>query len=185
MDILNQLSGIAKSVTDKANSMLEINRLGSKIHAEEEEIKKLTTRIGSWCLLKLDAGQEADEEIMELYRAILNCREKIETLQSTMQKLKEADAEAQAPQVKCSFCGSMNRPHTKFCGECGCRLETEEPEKKVCAVCGAELVEGLKFCGECGTRIEEKAAEKTEEKPQTDEGPAETAGESAVSEKTE
>jgi membrane protease subunit (stomatin/prohibitin family) len=55
--------------------------------------------------------------------------------------------------VPCPSCGKHNAAGTKFCGDCGAKMETA---KVPCVKCGAELREGAKFCSECGS-TQEKA----------------------------
>jgi membrane protease subunit (stomatin/prohibitin family) len=54
----------------------------------------------------------------------------------------------QAQMIPCPTCGKPNAPGTKFCGECGGKMEVG---KVPCINCGAELREGAKFCSECGS----------------------------------
>ena len=63
---------------------------------------------------------------------------------------------AEAPEgLICPNCGAGNSTGTKFCGECGTKLEIPQPPaQKVCASCGTIIEPSLKFCGECGTRVE-------------------------------
>lgn len=67
----------------------------------------------------------------------------------------EAVPAAEAPDgITCPSCGAVNSTGTKFCGECGTKLEIPEPPaQKVCPGCGTVIEPGLKFCGECGTRV--------------------------------
>jgi len=53
--------------------------------------------------------------------------------------------------VPCPSCGKPNPAGTKFCGDCGAKMETA---KVACVKCGAELREGAKFCSECGASQE-------------------------------
>lgn len=63
--------------------------------------------------------------------------------------------EAAPEGIACPSCGAVNTTGTKFCGECGTKLEIPQaPVSKICSGCGAEIAPGLKFCGECGTRVE-------------------------------
>ena len=55
--------------------------------------------------------------------------------------------------VPCPSCGKQNAIGTKFCGDCGAKMEAA---KVPCVKCGAELREGAKFCSECGS-TQEKA----------------------------
>ena len=50
----------------------------------------------------------------------------------------------------CPSCGKTVAPGSKFCPECGAKLNV----KKFCTNCGAELKDGAKFCSECGTKAE-------------------------------
>lgn len=52
--------------------------------------------------------------------------------------------------VPCVKCGAKLREGAKFCNECGA-----SQEKMKCANCQAELNAGAKFCNECGTKVEE------------------------------
>lgn len=54
----------------------------------------------------------------------------------------------QAQMIPCPTCGKPNSAGTKFCGECGGKMEVA---KVPCVNCGAELREGAKFCSECGS----------------------------------
>ncbi|HXG86594.1 MAG TPA: SPFH domain-containing protein [Pyrinomonadaceae bacterium] len=53
--------------------------------------------------------------------------------------------------VSCPSCGKPNQAGTKFCSDCGAKMEAS---KIPCVKCGAELREGAKFCSECGTKTE-------------------------------
>lgn len=46
----------------------------------------------------------------------------------------------------CPQCSATLQGKTKFCPECGTKIDT----KKHCTECGAELSPTAKFCGECG-----------------------------------
>lgn len=49
----------------------------------------------------------------------------------------------------CPNCGKPVPASSKFCGECGTKIEVK---KAFCVNCGHELAPGQKFCGECGTK---------------------------------
>ena len=53
--------------------------------------------------------------------------------------------------VACPGCGKQNAVGTKFCNDCGTKMEVS---KVPCVKCGAELREGAKFCSECGASQE-------------------------------
>src|SRR5215213_3262046 len=62
----------------------------------------------------------------------------------------------QAQMIPCPTCGKPNTSGTKFCGECGGKMEVA---KVPCVKCGAELREGAKFCSECGSSQEKAKCE--------------------------
>jgi membrane protease subunit (stomatin/prohibitin family) len=53
-----------------------------------------------------------------------------------------------AATIPCPTCGKPNAPGTKFCGDCGGKMEVATVP---CIKCGASLREGAKFCNECGS----------------------------------
>ncbi len=59
----------------------------------------------------------------------------------------------QAQMIPCPSCGKQNVAGTKFCGDCGAKMEVANVP---CMKCGAQLREGAKFCSECGA-TQEKA----------------------------
>ena len=52
--------------------------------------------------------------------------------------------------IKCPNCGKDVPEGSKFCAECGAKIE-----QATCKNCGAKLGPNAKFCPECGTRREE------------------------------
>ncbi len=58
---------------------------------------------------------------------------------------------AAAQMIACPGCGKPNPAGTKFCGDCGGKMEVAMVP---CVKCGAKLKEGAKFCGECGSSQE-------------------------------
>ena len=61
----------------------------------------------------------------------------------------ECGAKMEAAKVPCVKCGAELREGAKFCSECG-----SSQEKQKCANCQHELAPGAKFCNECGTKVE-------------------------------
>ncbi len=60
---------------------------------------------------------------------------------------------ATAPaQEKCPGCGAGNAAGTKFCNDCGAKMQVAMVN--CLAGCGAQLKEGAKFCNECGAKQE-------------------------------
>ena len=59
----------------------------------------------------------------------------------------------QTQTIPCPTCNKQNAAGTKFCAECGGKMEIA---KVPCVKCGAELREGAKFCSECGSTQEKQ-----------------------------
>lgn len=60
-------------------------------------------------------------------------------------------AEASTEQIACSNCGTMLSANSKFCPECGNKVEIKKPS--FCTECGEPVVPGSKFCSSCGFKL--------------------------------
>lgn len=60
-------------------------------------------------------------------------------------------AEVSAEQIVCSNCGTMLNANSKFCPECGNKIEIKKPS--FCTECGEPITEGSKFCSGCGKKL--------------------------------
>jgi membrane protease subunit (stomatin/prohibitin family) len=63
---------------------------------------------------------------------------------------------AGSAQTKCPKCGAANSASSKFCNDCGAKMEVETPQETACIKCGSQLHAGAKFCSQCGARQEEE-----------------------------
>ncbi len=63
---------------------------------------------------------------------------------------KSANTAQEIKTIKCPKCGKEISADSKFCGECGTKIE-----ESVCKNCGEKLAPGSKFCANCGTRRED------------------------------
>jgi DNA helicase-2/ATP-dependent DNA helicase PcrA len=59
------------------------------------------------------------------------------------------------PGLICPGCTSLLEAGSRFCGECGYRLEVRIT---ACHLCGAPLEPNARFCGECGSQMHDKGA---------------------------
>jgi NADH pyrophosphatase NudC (nudix superfamily) len=161
MAFLDKLNTFTKNVSDKANDVIELTKLNSKINSEKAEIESLFKQIGSHYYERHAAGEAVDPGVSELIAAIDAHNVTIRETEAQIKALKEEPAAA-APAVAapvvgvvCPSCGKQNVSGTKFCSECGSKLEVPaQPQQKVCPSCGAAVAEGVKFCSGCGTKME-------------------------------
>lgn len=56
-------------------------------------------------------------------------------------------------QSKCDACHAGIPQGSKFCPECGKKVEVAAVQNKFCSQCGTPAAPGVKFCTECGTKI--------------------------------
>ena len=167
MALFNKLSDFAKNIGDKTTDAIETGKLNSRVNSEKNLAAKELEKIGRiYYDLWLETG-EAAPEALELFReaklhfdAAAEAQAEIDRIRAENEAAKAAAAAAQAAPtapagLTCTGCGTVNNPGTKFCCNCGTKLEPPAPpEPKTCPACGAEVAEGMKFCGECGAKTE-------------------------------
>lgn len=64
----------------------------------------------------------------------------------------QAAAAPQGGMMTCSSCGHSIPQGSKFCPECGTKVEAPTG-KKFCSQCGNEVAPGAKFCPQCGNKF--------------------------------
>lgn len=153
MAIFDKISNMAKSLADNTQDMIETNKLNGRINAEKKKISELKEQIGEFFWQKYQSGEFFDDEPTALCGEIKLCEENIVTIQTEIQAIKNAAKTEPAPAAGkkgniCSECGAENPENTKFCKECGRKMESK-PAGAFCS-CGAAIPAGSKFCPECG-----------------------------------
>ncbi|MDR3238922.1 MAG: zinc ribbon domain-containing protein [Clostridiales bacterium] len=173
MAFLDKLGDFARNIGDKANDVIEVTKLNSKISSEKNAITECMWRIGEYYYKKHQAGEADDSGAAELYAVIDGHNKTIADIQAEIARIQaESAAQAQAAQsnqatfaiplaapvakgITCPSCGKVNMPGTKFCFECGCKLEIPAaPTERPCPDCGAQVPATNKFCVKCGYKFE-------------------------------
>lgn len=72
--------------------------------------------------------------------------------QMNQSAIKQA-ASNEGQEMSCPNCHMAISAGSKFCPECGTKIEVVKPKAKFCPECGAKVAEGMKFCSECGTKL--------------------------------
>ena len=169
MAFFDKLNDFAKNISDKTTDAIETGKLQSKVNSEKnlagEELKK----IGEFYYNAWLNGGEIAPVVLEIctaakahYDAAGEAQAEIDRIRAENEAAKAAAAAPVTPAapaapagIICTACGTANNPGTKFCCNCGNKLEIPAPPApKTCPNCGATIAEGMKFCGECGTRTE-------------------------------
>jgi predicted nucleic acid-binding Zn ribbon protein len=158
-------------IVDKATDAIEITKLNSKISAEKTAIAECMQQIGEYYYGKHQAGEPDDPGAAELYAAIDGHNKAIADTQAEIERIQaenaaqggnsgsesvSGDSQSTAG-IVCPSCGKANPAETKFCQECGAKLEfpaSAAPESRDCPGCGAAVPIASKFCGECGYKFE-------------------------------
>lgn len=165
MAFFDKIGEIAKNVGDKTSEVIEVNKLNSKINGEETVISSLKTQMGEFYWNQYAAGEQLAPEAMECCTAIQASLDKIEAIRAEIQNIKiakeiplsEVPPQPSGKEMICPSCQTVCPENTKFCKECGSKLEQpEEPAVEVgvvCTSCQTVNENGTKFCKECGTQL--------------------------------
>ena len=162
MAFFDKLNKLVKDTGDKANELMEIGKLNSKIITEKSAISTVKEQMGEYVWAKYQEGAAFDEQLSEYCASIQASLEAIAELQSQIDALK-APKEEEAPKAPaCPACGTAVSEDAKFCPSCGAKLEApapaEEPAEEApaeikCPECEASNPAGTNFCSGCGTKL--------------------------------
>ena len=115
--------------TDKAKEMAEITKLNRNISAEEKQIQAAYVELGKgYFEREKDNFDAIDKEIINKIKVSMVA---IEEMKSQIAQLKAKEntttvqQEAQAEMPACPKCNQVVEASTKFCPECGEKLEQE------------------------------------------------------------
>ena len=131
MAFFDKLNQVAKNIGDKTNDAIETTKLNSKINAERSAAGEELKKIGEFYYSLFAASGEAAPEVFEFcqsakarYDAAAAARAEIERIKAENEAEKAAPAPVAAPAgIACPACGVTNGAGTKFCQNCGTRLE--------------------------------------------------------------
>ncbi|HBL83311.1 MAG: hypothetical protein A2Y17_05540 [Clostridiales bacterium GWF2_38_85] len=127
----------------------EIEKLNTKISAEEQEIKLLYTQIGE--LYFKNMSDAPNDFVAAQVGELKNRNAKIFEFKAEIVRIETSK--------KCEKCGAIMKDDATFCGECGYNPNTvkAEPALKhegpICPKCGKKQLADVMFCGYCGTNL--------------------------------
>lgn len=156
MAFFDKIGDFAKSVGDKTGGMIEITKLKGKIRVENDSIIGLQTQIGALFWSKYCDGAQFDEDVNQLLEQIKVGFDRIDELQEEIEAINRANQAAEG--VNCITCGSANPQGTRFCGNCGTKVEEPAPHEmgdgSNCSYCDTLNPAGTRFCAKCGANLE-------------------------------
>lgn len=154
MAFFDKLNDMAKTVSEKTNDSLEINKLIGEINLKKGNIQSFQRELGEHFWAKFVIGEQLDEEAMLICDKIVATQDKIHEMEAQIVQIKAASEAKRAGR-------EAERAERKAAEKAA---EAERAAEKagmgkapapVCAACGAVLAEGQKFCGSCGKAVEE------------------------------
>lgn len=169
-DFLSGLGGLIKGMQplmgEEAKKDASMNAFLLKTDLNEMEKKKrdVFVRIGEAVYEANQNGgrysefAELCEEATQIGQQVGRKRAEAEAAQRAAEDQKRAEQMEREARI-CKSCGAENEPGTKFCCECGAKLEA--PVSTKCPKCGTENPPGTKFCRDCGTKLGETSAKCT------------------------
>jgi len=138
------------------NAQTEAKELAAKM-------EKVYARLGKQ-VYEADGGEtypEVKAELDGLAASLKEAQNRLQTAKEEKAAKERAEAEERARREAeeqanaCPNCGAHCPEGSRFCQECGTKLERPEaPSKRFCPNCGNEIAPGHRFCQECGTKIE-------------------------------
>lgn len=166
MAFFDKLNDIAKNLGDMTTDAIETTKLNSKISSEKTAINELVLQVGEYYYNKYQLGEPVAEDVSGIMSEIDQHNDIIKDLETQLVTIRNqtsatsnststANSSTNENKIICPTCWKHNPIGTKFCQDCGAKLEqTQQPQPQKCPSCGADIADGLKFCGECGNKIE-------------------------------
>lgn len=173
----NKTEEITKTIGEKAEAALEIQKLTSLVGKEESKIESTYKKMGKMVWEKSQNCDCLPDEFKEECEAIKASLAAIDDLKFKIANIKATAFNGDEPKTTCPNCSAAVGISAKFCSECGSKMEPVETAKTVEAEVVSENVEHK-------TEAEAEVEVITEEtKPEEAKPEAETAEEAKPTDK--
>lgn len=166
MEFFEKIGGVAKNLSDKAGSSLEINRLTGEISIAKGNIQCYQRDLGEHFWAKFVVGEKLDDEAMHICDKIVVSQDNIRRLELEIDRIKKerdmpveekvTENVEQSQQMEYQQQPSIVMGSQK---QIGAEVETEDKTEVVgtvvevsmfCSNCGGKIQEGQHFCIFCG-----------------------------------
>lgn len=163
----NKTEEITKTIGEKAEAALEIQKLTSLVGKEESKIESTYKKMGKMVWEKSQNCDCLPDEFKKECEAIKASLAAIDDLKFKIANIKATAFNGDEPKTTCPNCGAAIGISAKFCSECGSKMEPVETAKTV----EAEVVsESAEHKTEAEAEVEVITEEKKPEeaKPETE-----------------
>lgn len=168
----NKTEEITKTIGEKAEAALEIQKLTSLVGKEESKIESTYKKMGKMVWEKSQTCDCLPDEFKEECEAIKASLAAIDDLKFKIANIKATVFNGDEPKTTCPNCGAAVGISAKFCSECGSKMEPVETAKTVEAEVVSESAEH-KTEAEAEVEVITEETKPEEAKPETE--PAEEA----------
>ncbi len=176
----NKTEEITKTIGEKAEAALEIQKLTSLVGKEESKIESTYKKMGKMVWEKSQNCDCLPDEFKEECEAIKASLAAIDDLKFKIASIKATAFNGDEPKTTCPNCGAAVGISAKFCSECGSKMEPVETAKTV----EAEVVsESAEHKTEAEAEVEVITEETKETKPEEAKPETETAEEAKPADK--
>ena len=176
----NKTEEITKTIGEKAEAALEIQKLTSLVGKEESKIESTYKKMGKMVWEKSQNCDCLPDEFKEECEAIKESLAAIDDLKFKIANIKATAFNGDEPKTTCPNCGAAVGISAKFCSECGSKMEPVETAKTV----EAEVVsESAEHKTEAEAEVEVITEETKETKPEEAKPETETAEEAKPADK--
>lgn len=159
----NKTEEITKTIGEKAEAALEIQKLTSLVGKEESKIESTYKKMGKMVWEKSQNCDCLPDEFKEECEAIKASLDAIDDLKFKIANIKATAFNGDEPKTTCPNCGAAVGISAKFCSECGSKMEPVETAKTV----EAEVVsESAEHKTEAEAEVEVITEETKETKPE-------------------
>lgn len=176
----NKTEEITKTIGEKAEAALEIQKLTSLVGKEESKIESTYKKMGKMVWEKSQNCDCLPDEFKEECEAIKASLAAIDDLKFKIANIKATAFNGDEPKITCPNCGAAVGISAKFCSECGSKMEPVETAKTVEAKVVSESAEHKT---EAEAEVEVITEETKETKPEEAKPETETAEEAKPADK--
>ena len=178
----NKTEEITKTIGEKAEAALEIQKLTSLVGKEESKIESTYKKMGKMVWEKSQNCDCLPDEFKEECEAIKASLAAIDDLKFKIANIKATAFNGDEPKTTCPNCGAAVGISAKFCSECGSKMEPVETAKTVEAEVVSESAEH-KTEAEAEVEVITEETKPEEAKPEEAKPEAETAEEAKPADK--